>query len=92
MTTENLFSAVLTFSLLAGGTVAFGSDLLPTPSASAVATATTTTITTLPGVTVIGQRVAAADHVTLPTVTVVGRRIAPTAVAIETGTVEQRVQ
>jgi hypothetical protein len=42
-------------------------------------------------VTVVGQRVAVAE-VTLPTVTVVGRRIAPTAVAVETGSVEQRVQ
>jgi len=30
--------------------------------------------------------------VTLPTVTIVGRRVAPTAVAVETGSVEQRVQ
>jgi hypothetical protein len=47
-------------------------------------------------VTVVGRRaaptaVAAAEPVQLPTVTVVGRR-APTEVAVETGTVEHRVQ
>ena len=89
MTTENIFSAVLTLSLLAGGAVAFGSDAARTPQAPAmVATAT------LPTVTVIGHRAAAATvaKATLPTVTVVGRRVAPTAVAIETESVEQRVQ
>ena len=87
MTTENIFSAVLTFSLMAGGTVAFGADLLRTkPAPAALATAT------LPAVTVIGHRIASADRVTLPTVTVIGRRVAPTKVAVETGSVEQRVQ
>jgi hypothetical protein len=87
MTTENIFSAVLTFSLMAGGTVAFGADLLRTkPAPAAVATAT------LPPVTVIGRRIASADRVTLPSVTVIGRRVAPTKVAVETGSVEQRVQ
>ena len=51
---------------------------------------------TLPTVTVVGRRaapstVAAAERVTLPTVTVVGRR-APTAIAVETETVDHRVQ
>jgi hypothetical protein len=83
---ENIFSAVLTLSLLAGGTVAFGSEFLasrtPAPQVAA----------TLPTVTVTGKRVAAADTVTLPTVTVTGRRATPTEVASETSTVEQRVQ
>jgi hypothetical protein len=106
MTTETIFSAVLTLSLLAGGAVAFGSDAARTPQAPAmVATATLPTVTvvgqrvaaaeaTLPTVTVIGHRAAAATvaKATLPTVTVVGRRVAPTAVAIETESVEQRVQ
>jgi len=107
MTTENLFSAILTLSLMAGGAVAFGSELAQTPKAPAkVATVTLPTVTvvghcasavaevTLPTVTVIGHRVApaAVAEVTLPTVTVVGRRVAPTAVAVATETVEQRVQ
>ena len=87
MTTENIFSAVLTFSLMAGGTVAFGADLLrPRQAPAAEATAT------LPQVTVIGHRIASADRVTMPTVTVIGRRVAPTEVAAETDSVEQRVQ
>ena len=71
MTTETLFSAVLTLSLLAGGAVAFGSDAASKPAAPAQAETTV---------------------VTLPTVTVVGRRAGPTEVAVETGTVEHRVQ
>jgi hypothetical protein len=86
MTTENLFSAVLTFSLLAGGTVAFGSELLRTQHAPAA-----THTVSLPTVTVIGQR-AEADRMTMPTVTVIGRRATPTRVAFETGSMTQRVQ
>nr|HET7858742.1 hypothetical protein [Caldimonas sp.] len=93
MTTENIFSAVLTLGLLAGGAVAFGSDVASKPTAPAHAAATKVT---LPTVTVVGRRaaattVAATERVTLPTVTVVGRR-APTAVAVETESVEHRVQ
>jgi hypothetical protein len=87
MTTENLFSAVLTFSLLAGGAVAFGSDLVQRGDA-----ASTSRVATLPTVTVVGKRIAASDDVTLPTVTVIGRRATPTRVAIETETVDRRVQ
>jgi hypothetical protein len=86
MTTENLFSAVVTFSLLAGGTVAFGSELLAGKHAPAA-----TQAASLPTVTVVGQR-AEADRMTMPTVTVIGRRVTPTRVAVETGSVEQRVQ
>jgi len=93
MTTENLFSAVLTLSLLAGGAVAFGSDVASKHAGPAQAE---TTVVTLPTVTVVGHRaapttLAAAQWVTLPTVTVVGRR-APTEVAAETVTVEHRMQ
>jgi len=70
MTTENIFSAVLTLSLLSGGAVAFGSDAASKHAGPAKAEATV---------------------VTLPTVTVVGRRV-PTDVALETETVERRVQ
>ena len=93
MTTDSIFSAVLTLSLLAGGAVAFGSDGASRPTAPARAEASAVT---LPTVTVVGRRaaptaVAAAESVTLPTVTVVGRR-APTKVAVESQTVEHRVQ
>ena len=70
MTTENIFSAVLTLSLLAGGAIAFGSDAAAKHAGLAKAETTVAT---------------------LPTVTVVGRR-APTAIAVETETVEHRVQ
>ena len=55
MTTENIFSAVLTLSLLAGGTVAFGSDAASKHSGPAKAE---TIVVTLPTVTVVGRRVA----------------------------------
>ena len=87
MTTENLFSAVLTFSLMAGGAVAFGSEMLGAGQARQAVQ-----VVTLPTVTIVGQR-AQADRLTMPTVTVTGRREAPTRVAAETGSVEQqRVQ
>ena len=53
MTTENIFSAVLTLSLLAGGTVAFGSDAA---SKQAGPAKVETTMVTLPTVTVVGRR------------------------------------
>jgi len=87
MTTDNIFSAVVTFSLMAGTTVAFGADLIQPRNAPAA-----TLVASLPTVTVIGKRIAAADRITLPTVTVVGRRVAPTEVAAETASIEQRVQ
>jgi D-tyrosyl-tRNA(Tyr) deacylase len=82
MRTENLFSAILTFGMLAAGAVGFGGELLAPRQA----------VATLPTVTVIGHRVAEVDRVTMPTVVVTGRRIAPTEVAIATETVQQRVQ
>jgi len=75
---EHIFSAVLTFSLLAAGTAAVGSELM-TPRHAA----RTTTVATLPTVTVVGKRVAIADAVTLPTVVVTGRRPVVTAFAID---------
>ena len=53
MTAENLFSAVLTLSLLVGGAVAFASD-----GASKHAANADTTVVTLPTVTVVGRRAA----------------------------------
>jgi len=82
---DNIFSAVLTFSLLAAGTIAVGSEMVAPrlDPASAVAT--------LPTVTVVGKRVAAADVVTLPAVVVTGRRQV-TAVAIDDTSRDSRVQ
>ena len=83
---DNILSAVLTFSLMAAGTVAVGSQLFGHQrSAPQVAT--------LPAVTVTGhRRLAPVETVTLPTVVVTGCRHAATEVAVETSTVEQRVQ
>ena len=53
MTTENIFSAVLTLSLLAGGGVAFASDAA---SKHAGPAKVETTAVTLPTVTVVGRR------------------------------------
>ena len=83
---DNIFSAVLTFSLLAAGTIAVGSEMVaPRPAAR------TTTVAALPTVTVVGKRIAAADAVTMPTVVVTGRRPV-TAVAIDDTGRETRVQ
>ena len=73
---EHIFSAVLTFSLLAAGTIAVGSEMVaPRHVAQAKAVAM------LPTVTVVGKRVAVADAVTLPTVVVTGHRPVVTAAA-----------
>ena len=84
---ENLFSAVLTFSLLAAGTIAVGSEMVA-PRQVAKESA----VAMLPTVTVVGKRVAAADAVTLPTVVVTGRRPVVTAVAIDDTASDSRVQ
>ena len=85
---DNVFSAVLTFSLLAAGTVAVGSEMLASKTPAATATA----VATLPTVTVIGKRIAAADTVTLPPVTITGRRLVEARVAETAGTDAWRVQ
>ena len=83
---DNVFSAVMTFSLLAAGTIAVGSEMVATrPAAQANAVAT------LPTVTVVSKRVAAADVVTLPTVVVTGRRQV-TAVAIDDTSRDSRLE
>ena len=84
---DSILSAVLTFSLLAAGTVAIGSELMA-PRHGARPTA----VATQPAVTVVGKRVASADAVTLPTVVVTGRRQVATAVAIDDTGRESRMQ
>jgi hypothetical protein len=75
---DNLFSAVLTFSLLAAGTIAVGSEMVAPRQA-----AKTNAVALLPTVTVVGKRIATADAVTLPTVVVTGQRPVVTAAAID---------
>jgi hypothetical protein len=84
---DNLFSAVLTFSLLAAGTAAVGQEMMAPRHPGKVAA-----VCSLPAVTVIGKRVAAADAVTLPTVVVTGRRQAVTRVASDDTGRESRVE
>ena len=87
MMSDNIFSAVLTFSLLAAGTIAVGSEMVA-PRQPAKASA----VAMLPTVTVVGKRVAAAEAVTLPTVVVTGHRSVVTAVAIDDTDRSSRVQ
>ncbi|MEO6897251.1 MAG: hypothetical protein ABI218_11470 [Caldimonas sp.] len=69
---DNLFSAVLTFGLLAAGTLAVGSELMGGPRSSAAAP---TARAALSAVRVVSPRqTAVVDVVTLPRVTVTGRR------------------
>jgi hypothetical protein len=78
--TENFLSAVLTFSVLAAGTVAIGSEMVA-PSRPA---ATTAAVATLPPVQVVGKRSAAAAPAavaTLPLVTIIGKSAAVATVA-----------
>ena len=84
---DTIFSAVLTFSLLAAGTIAVGSEMVA-PRQAAKASA----VAMLPTVTVVGKRVALADAVTLPTVVVTGHRPVVTAVATDDTGRASRVQ
>ena len=84
---DNIFSAVLTFSLLAAGTIAVGSEMaVPRHTAQASAA--------MPTVTVIGKRVAVADAdaVTLPTVVVTGHRPVAMAAARADAARDSRVE
>ncbi len=85
---DNILSAVLTFSLLAGGTAAIGSEMFNVRAA-----AKPTQVVTLPKVTIVAHRVAPLEVVTLPRVEITGHRDAATRVALETQSSEaQRVQ
>jgi len=81
---DNIFSAILTFSLMAAGAAAVGSEFVASQHPVQVAT--------LPAVTVTGHREVPMAEVILPAVTVTGCRQAMTTVAIETSEVAQRVQ
>src|SRR5829696_6421626 len=77
--TDNILSALLTFSLLAGGTAAIGSEIFNKRQADAIAAVP---VLTLPEVTVVAKRAVALDVLQLPEVTITGRREAR--VAVET--------
>lgn len=53
---DHLFAATLTFALLAGGTVAIGSELAGTPRTGPKVQARAPAVVTLPPVTVTGRR------------------------------------
>jgi len=94
---DNILTAVLTFSLLAGGTVAIGSEMFEARHVAHAATpvvvmpqvtitaprATPPAIVTMPQVTITAQRAAEPALVTLPMVVVTGKREALT-VSVET--------
>jgi hypothetical protein len=82
--TDNILSAVLTFSLMAGGAAAVGTELFAGDRPAQVAT--------LPAVTVTGHRALPTAAVILPTVTVTGCRHGATTVAVETSAVERHLQ
>ena len=95
---DNILTAVLTFSLLAGGTAAIGSEMFESRHVAQAAApvvvmpqvtitaprATSPEVVTMPQVTITAQRSAEpADVVTMPMVVVTGKREAMT-VAVET--------
>ena len=76
---DNIFTAVLTFSLLAGGTAAIGTEMLESRHQ---ADAARTPVVVMPQVTVTAQRVAAPVIVTLPQVTITAQRAAEPAAVV----------
>ncbi len=82
---DNILSAILTFSLLAGGTAAIGTEMFNTRTPQRTAS-----VLTLEPVTVVAHRQVALEVVVLPAVTVTGRRSAATLLASETQASEPR--
>ena len=76
---DNILSAILTFSLLAAGTAAIGSEMFETRHTAKAATP----VVVMPKVMITAQRAAPAEVVTMPMVMITGRREAVT-VAVET--------
>jgi hypothetical protein len=70
---DNILTAVLTFSLLAGGSAAIGSEMFAGRQPAKAATP----VVVLPQVTVTAQRVAATEIVTMPEVTITAQRVQP---------------
>ena len=76
---DNILTAVLTFSLLAGGTAAIGSEMFSTRAPAQPQTP----VVTLPQAMIVAHRNAALEVVTLPRVEITGRRDASTRIAFE---------
>lgn len=57
---DHLFSAVLTFALLAFGTIAVGSELFETPTRATTTARQASTVAQLPTVVVVGKRASGA--------------------------------
>ncbi|MEO5882792.1 MAG: hypothetical protein ABIQ06_10295 [Caldimonas sp.] len=76
---DNILTAVLTFSLLAGGTAAIGSEMFGSRKPAKAAAP----VVVMPQVAVTASRAVPGDIVTMPAVVVTGRREAVT-VAVET--------
>ena len=86
---DNILSAVLTFSLMVGGTAAIGTEMLDGHHAAA----TPTKVLTLAPVTVIGHRApAVVEMVTLAPVTIIGHRKAWTEAAVANDAAAPKVQ
>jgi hypothetical protein len=68
---DNILTAVLTFSLLAGGTAAIGTEMLGSRHEAALAS---TPVFVMPEVTITARRAAAPEIVTLPQVTITAQR------------------
>ena len=76
---SDILSAILTFSLLAGGTAAIGTEMF-TPHYAEPARP----VVTLPTVRIVAHRQADTQVVMLPRVTITGHRVAATRLAAET--------
>ncbi len=70
---DNILTAVLTFSLLAGGTAAIGSEMFGTRQPAKAPTP----VVVMPQVTITAQRSASAEIVTMPQVTITAQRAEP---------------
>ena len=103
---DNILSAVLTFSLLAAGTAAIGSEMFETRQPAKAATpivvmpqvtvtaqrATPVEVVTMPEVTITAQRAEPNEVVTMPMVVVTGRREAVTVAAETRASETPRIQ
>jgi hypothetical protein len=83
---DHILSAILTFSLLAGGTVAIGTEMFNTHRSDKAAQH----VVMLEPVTIVAHRKVSLEVVTLPAVTITGHRAANTWVASETQDCEPR--
>jgi hypothetical protein len=83
---DHILSAILTFSLLAGGTAVIGSEMFNTHRSDKEAQH----VVTLEPVTIVAHRKVALEVMTLAPVMITGHRLASTWVASETQDCEPR--